>query len=356
MSTQQIDPAIAEFLGKTDKNNKPNENNSQNSQKELDINKKNSYIGDNGEEGVSPDANAVDPEIERYQNLLEKTFGGDVNKALKSYLEAQTALTEKSRELKKYKEPYESVNDILQKNPALFDIMKRASQGENVENLLRGTKEPSGQPLVTNNASELESSVDEKALIQAGLLDASRKDSLTDYEWGNEVMKATQRYMITEYPKKVAAATQAELRKIQEAETTKQQKARESQENNRRWVEGIKNAAVDGWDFNGKHSAYLDELEEEIIGLRDSKNLNLIREDAVELALSRIARRHNVEIDSARPTIQPNLNRVQTQQNINTRQNHQEKPPQSFIEQVIERGMKQNRNRNGDYLQSIKQN
>lgn len=357
--SQQLDPNIAKFLGKDPNQNTQNQgsdnqpqNNSQNSQKKLDNNVNNSYISEDGE-GGDPN-NAVDPETEKYQRILQQTFKGDVNKALKSWTEAQAALTEKSQELKKYKEPYEVFNSVLQKNPSLFDYVKRASQGEDVENLLRA-KEPTGQPTSTNTASELENSIDEQALIKAGYLDGSRKTQLEDYQWQNEVLKATQRYMVTEYPKRIAQQTQAEIRKAQQAEAEKIRKEQEAQENRRRYTEGIKEAAVYGWDFNKDHAEVLDELEEEINGLRDSKNLNLIRQDAVEIALDRIARRRGIQLpQQQKPQAPMNLRNNQT--NIQSRgtKNLQPEGPKDFLDAIIKKGMEINRNKNGDYLQRAK--
>jgi hypothetical protein len=350
--SRTLDPTLAAMVADQQINNNP-ENNSQNSQKKLDNDENNSYIIENKGEGENNNATVGDPELEKYQRVLDQTFKGDATKAVKSWAEAQALIAEKNKELKKIQQPYENLNAVLQKNPTLFDMIKRASQGEDVENLLRA-KEPMGQPVSTNTASELEDSIDEKTLSKAGLIDPALKSTMSDYEWNSKVLQATQRYMITEYPKIAAQKYQEEIRKVQQEENSRVMQDQLNRENNRRYTEGIKEAAIQGWDFNGEHAELLDELEEELIGLRDPKNLHLIRQDAVEIALDRLSRSKGIQLQQQQKPNAP-MNLRQQQTNINSRGTKQlQEEPKDFMEMLLQKGMEKHRNKNGDYLQNYR--
>ena len=347
MSTQTIDSTLLAEMKKS----QPAQN-SQNQQNSVDNNKNNSYINNDGEKAGSQPAIDNLPN-EKIKNLLEVTFGGDSVKLAESYAELQATFTERNRELKKTKETQEQLDRIFQSNPALFDIVKRASQGENVENLLRQNGTQQGQSVPANNATQFEVSndVDEKALIESGYLDVKRKDQLTDYEWNREVLRATHQYLNKETPKRIVKQAMDQLREAQEAQETEKRKKQTIEENHRRYTDGIKQAALSGWDFTKDHEQYLDELEEEIVGLRDPKNLHLLRQDAVEIALDRIAKRHGVQVRKPQVTGQQvNPGRNYNQTNINSRQVQDPNEPKTFLDKVVARGIENSRNKNGDYL------
>jgi hypothetical protein len=353
-----VDPTILKELGKNG-NPQNSQQSQQNLQNNVDNNKNNSYINGKGEVDGSNTSIDDHPEgvDEKVMNLIENTFGGDPIKLAKSYSELQATYTEKNRELKKIKEPYERLNQILTQNPKLFDYIQRASNGENVENLLSSGGNQSGQSSTANKATQLDVStdVDEKALIAAGYLDANELANLTDYEKQMKVLRATQRYLTNEIPKQITQKTLADIHSAQQQADQERTKQQTILENQRRYQEGIKDAALGGWDFTKEeHAQYLDELEEEIHGLRDPKNLNLLRTDAVEIALERISRKHGVKIKQTQPVGIVNQNQKNfNQTNINSRSTQDKQmndAPKSILDQIIQRGMEQNRNRYGDYL------
>jgi hypothetical protein len=350
--SQTLDPTLAKELGHT-----PNQDSVVNNQKDVDNNKNNSYT--NNDSGQQSDSAGELPD-EKFQRILKDTFGGDATKAVKSWIEAQSKYADTSREYKRIKGEYENFNHLLETNPTLFDIVKRASQGENIENLLSQSKEPSGKPKVSDHAFELDgsTSVDEKKLIESGYLDKSKLESMDDFSRQMAILNATQRYMFTEIPKQVTQRTQAELQKARQEELAKIQRETTQQSNLRRWQEGIKNAASKGWDFTGEHEALLDELEAEVNGVRDTKNLNLISEDAVDIALERIARRNGIKIKNTNPTQQLNLPQGQKnmqQTNMNSRGAQGEIQPEDFHHRLVLAQQKLNQQTSTDYLSRYKQ-
>jgi hypothetical protein len=358
-----LDPTLATALGQN-----PNpENKSQgqqqqqnvvNDKKNVDIDKKNTYT--NGESANSGDGqSAGESADEKFHRILNDTFGGDATKAVKSWVEAQSKYADTSREFKRVKTEYDNFNNLLQTNPALFDIVKRASQGEKIENLLGQTAEPNGKPVTSTSASQLDgsTSVDEKKLIEAGYLDRNKLESMDDFNRQMAILNATQRYMFEKVPEEISKRTQEKLAQQHQAEQERIKRESTQQTNIRRWQEGVKTAATQGWDFTGEHEALLDELEAEVNGIRDTKDLNLIGEDAVEIALSRIARRNGIQVKKTTPTQQMNLPQGQknyNQTNMQSRNQSGEVQPEDFHHKLILDQQKANRNKPQDYLQAYK--
>ena len=348
----QLDPTLAAALGQPQQTEPV-----VNDKKVLDNDNNNSY---NSNDSDSQSNQAGENPDEKFNRILKDTFGGDATKAVKSWIEAQSKYADTSREYKRIKGEYENFNHLLETNPTLFDIVKRASQGENIENLLSQSKEPTGKPKVAADTFELDgsTSVDEKKLIESGYLDKSKLDAMDDFSRQMAILNATQRYMFTEIPKQVTQKTQQELQKARQEELAKIQRETTQQSNLRRWQDGIKNAASRGWDFTGEHEALLDELEAEVNGVRDTKNLNLISEDAVDIALERIARRNGIKIKNTNPTQQLNLPQGQKnmqQTNLNSRGAQGDPQPEDFHHSLVLAQQKLNQQTQTDYLSRYKQ-
>lgn len=357
-----LDPTLAKALGQdpnqTNQGQDQNQQNVDNNKKGLDNDKKNSYNTDNADNSGN-NQNAGESPEEKFHRILNDTFGGDATKAVKSWVEAQSKYADTSREFKRIKGEYDNFNQLLQTNPALFDLVKRASQGEKIENLLGQKSEPQGKPQTSTSASELDgsTSVDEKKLIEAGYLDKDRLAGMDDFSRQMAILNATQRYMFETVPQEISKRTQAQLEKQRQEEQLRIQKETAQQTNVRRWQDGIQNAAASGWDFTGEHSALLDELEVEVNGIRDTKDLNLIGEDAVEMALNRIARRHGIQVRKTSPTQPLNLPQGQknfNQTNMKTRNTGGEVQAEDFHHSLILAQQKANRQKPQDYLQAYK--
>lgn len=356
-----IDPTLAKALGHNPnaetQNNKESDKNQNNSDKKLDNNENNSYNKDKSTEPAPNQTTGGDAD-EKFHRILQDTFGGDATKAVKSWVEAQSKYADNSREFKKIKSEYDSFNQLLSSNPALFDIVKRASQGEKIENLLGQAQESTDKPTTPTPASQLDgsTSVDEKKLIESGYLDKTKLAALDGFDRQMAVLTATQRYMLEELPRQTAAKTQEEIKKAQEAEKRRIQTETLNQTNQRRWKEGITSAATSGWDFTGEHEKFLGELEVEVNGIRDTKDLNLISEDAVQIALDRIARRNGIQVKKTSPT-QLNLPQGQkntNQTNLNSKGSQGEVKAEDFHHQLILAQQKANREKPQDYLQKYR--
>lgn len=320
----------------------------------LDNDPKNAYIPPDG--NGTGQQTTVDEETEKYARVLNETFGGDPVKAVKSYLSAQTEYTKKAKELSEIKPVYDKFNQVLSTNPTLFEMVQKASQGEDVENLLRAKKEPVGQSSAPIPANKLENStsdvVTEDVLVKSGLIDPNRKSMLTDLEWQTEVLRATQRYMVSNYPRVLAEKAQEELNRVQTQAREAAEREQIKNENQRRYSEGIKAAAMQGWDFTGEHSTLLEEIEEEMIGIRDSKDLRLLRDDAVEIALERVARRKNIKLKNPEPIRQGlmDMGKNMQQRNITSRGSDGNQAPTDLLGQLLLKGMEQQKQKNRDYL------
>lgn len=356
---ENLDPTLAAALGqKPQETQNQSQQNVSNDKKTVDNDKNNSYTNsDATNSGTSQSAG--ESAEDKFHRILNDTFGGDATKAVKSWVEAQSKYADTSREFKRIKSEYDNFNKLLETNPALFDIVKRASQGEKIENLLGQTQEPTGKPQTSTSASQLDgsTSVDEKKLIESGYLDADKLAAMDDFNRQMAILNATQRYMFEKVPEEISKRTQAQLEKQRQEEAERVRRETTHQTNVRRWQEGVKNAAASGWDFTGEHSAYLDELEAEVNGIRDTKDLNLIGEDAVEMALNRIARRHGIQVKQTKPTQQMNLPQGQknfNQTNMQTRNTGGEVQAEDFHHSLVLAQQKANRQKPQDYLQSYR--
>jgi hypothetical protein len=352
-----LDPSIAAELAKQGIT-APTQTNSQNNVvNAIDNNQNNSYNTTNTGE---PPATTGDSPEEKFGRILNDTFGGDATKAVKSWVEAQSKYADTSREYKRIKSEYENFNTILQTNPALFDLVQRASRGEKIENLLSQTQEPQGKPTSSTNAFQLDgsTSVDERKLVEAGYLDKTKLDSMDDFSRQMAILGATQRYMFEVVPKEITRRTQQELEQQRAEEQRRVTSETTAKTNLQRWQDGIKNAAVSGWDFTGQHETLLDELEAEVNGIRDTKNLNLISEDAVQIALDRIARRNGIKVKTSNPTQQsltlPNGQKNFNQTNMNSKGSQGSVEVEDFHHKLILAQQQANRSKPQDYLQKYK--
>lgn len=268
--------------------NKEIETISDDSEKKLDIDENNSYIKD-------------DPENEQLKSIVEKTFGGDPYKAVKSWREAQSAFTQLRNQYKNVNTEYEEVLKVMDGNPKLKELFEKAYQGEDIQNFFEKTKEPDGKPN-SFDESKLKNSTDEKTLVQAGLLDPTELSLMTDVQKAATIRQAQLSYLEKTLPERLAKETAERLNK-QIAEQEQAKKEQQSQEenkrlNNARWKTGIETVAQEyGLNFTGDDQPLLDEIERYAKFYRDPDNPNVIDEEAVLLATQRVARLKNIKLD-----------------------------------------------------------
>jgi hypothetical protein len=330
-----------------------NPDNTQGQQKTVDNNQNNSYIPDNEPNG---DSQGDEAEVQRYRNLLDSNFQGDPIKAIKSYVNIQAKATKDSQRAKELEKQLNYIGQLVEKEPKLQDLLDRVANGESLENLF-GDKNPAqGQSSTPTNKGQFNTSTDEiteRELVQAGLLDESKKATMSEYEWDREVLRQTQKYLKTYFEQKasqVARQTfEEEQRKLNETRRIQFIKT----ENERRYTEGLKRAAMMGFDFNGEHSSLLDEIDEEILTFRDRQDPNLFRPDAFDVALRIVSERNGIMSKATTTTQQRSVRDLQFDRNINTRGEQRKTEPSDFMEALLTKKRDQYRSKSGDYMKAF---
>lgn len=319
----------------------------QNSQPPIDNGGQNPYIEPVTQNTPSVDAGASGGD-DRVLSYFANTFGGDpaqlqpgspLYNAIKSNMETQSAfskLQNRVKQLEPLEQGFAKLEDVVTKNPALSAMLDQALQGKEVGNFATPTPEPVGKSTPSVSKPDAVPDFDENTLASAGLLDLSMKGNVTQMEWDRAVLNAQLRYA----PKYIADQGFREYQtKLEQHESQRRQEQERTQlqaEWTRRYENSFLNAVSKGFDFTGNpdHQAILPEIEQEMIGLRDPKNLNLLREDAFEVAAEIVSRRRGIKPGPstlARVAGQPN---VQVQQTGNSGGREGAEPQLSAMEQM----------------------
>lgn len=308
-----------------------NEENQEKDEKKLDNNQNNDYIVEN------------DEEEDKIQNIIDKNFNGDVKKLGKSYLESQREFTRLYNETKEKDKFLNSLNNVLEKNPKLKQLIEKAEQGEDVESLLDANKEESKDKPTETSKSKLETSVKESDLVEAGYLDDTYLNNLTQTERDAVVRQAKLKYMEEQLPNRIAQqAAQKYQEQIDEME--KQRKKQDEQNRNKqitkeRYEEGIVEVVEEyGLDFAGneEHRKLLEEIEKRAVFFPDYNNPNVIRKDAIKLATKEVLSENGM-LEEAKAEAKKKEEEIKaTGFNANRKQPAQKKPT-TIAEKLQER-------------------
>jgi len=303
----------------------------QNFQPPIDNGAQNSYIEPNNGNAQSVDATAPQTE-DRVLSYFANTFGGDPSQlapgsplynAIKSNMETQSAyskLQNRVKQLEPLEQGFAKLEDVVTKNPALSAMLEQALQGKEVGNFATPPSEPTGKSTPSVSKPDAVPDFDEKTLANAGLLDLSLKGQVSQLEWDRAVLNAQLRYA----PKYIAdqgfREYQTKLEQLDTQRRMEQEKAQLQAEWSRRYENSFINTVSKGFDFTGNpdHNALLPEIEQEMVGLRDPKNLNLIREDAFEVAAEIVSRRRGIKPGSSTLAKVAGQANVQVQQTGNS--------------------------------------
>lgn len=236
------------------------------------------------------------------ENLLNKTFGGDPKKATKSYLESQKAyakLQEQAREnekkLRELEGQFSTLDQVISNNPDLLQQLEKAIKGGNESQ--SSSVEPHGKPNQNVDAGKLSSSTlpTEQTLVSAGYMDASDKDNLPTMEYQQKLLSAQISYVQKELPDLITQQVEQRLTQSHQQRAEQQKRDQVKQTNTKRLSEGFDRAVAKfGLDFTGAHATLFDEINNTVLAYRDPNNLDLVDEQAVELAAERVLKQHNM--------------------------------------------------------------
>lgn len=317
----------------------------ENSEKKLDIDQKNSYID-------STENQNQNDETEKLKSVLENTFGGDPLKAAKSWKEAQSYAAQLRQKLKDMESETNAIYDVVEKNPKLQELFEKAHKGEDIENFFR-SKEPEGKP-ASSMESQLDSSISEKQLYEAGIVKPSELEFLSEAQKSERLNQARLVYQQRTLPKTIAQQAAVEFQRQIEENDRKRKEADEQrtnkQLNQNRWKSGIEEAAETfGLHFAGEDNVLLDEIERYASYYRDPDNPNVIDEKAVYLAAQRVLmqkgrdytpRNYKKVVDEAK---KENSGKFDTGFSVNKRQPDRQTQPQGLFDKVRQRRLEQSK-------------
>lgn len=312
--------------------------NEENLDKKLDNEENNDYIDDNDSENN---------EIEKFQSVIDKTFGGDPLKLAKSYLSSQSEFTKQRNQNQELQKQLQRYNEMIEHSPTLKKAVENAQSIEEIESLLTSQKEPEGKPIKPEEKSKLDVpyNVEPAELIAKGYINDQFFDNLSDIEKKAVIQRAEMKYFQDEFPKIVAQRSAEEYQK-QIAEIEKQKIQRETQEKNKtlnlqRYEDGIISVVEKyGLDFasNEEHKKLLDEIDAEVIGIRDRENPDVIKPEAVEIATQLVLRRNNMLEDQTKKVAKEDMQLDNARQfNVNRRQERRSSEPTSIGEKLRQR-------------------
>lgn len=292
-----------------------------NPEEKLDNENNNSYINDEKPEKESgQDKPSQDDSVDEYEKVLNDTFGGDPKKAVKSWKESQKNYTKLRQESKEAQQKIETLDNLLKKNPKVDEILSLAlDKGEitddDLQNFLRGDREPQGKPTDTSpDKSKLEivddvDNIDEQKLADEGLLDLSNKKLLNSTEWEQLRRQAALKYAQKNLPKQVAQQAYTELKQQIDENKRQEEQKKEAQKNQQvnseRYQKGIERVVEElNIDFAGnpEHGEMLDEIETLAANIRDPKNKNVIHPNAIYLATLEVAKEKGIQTSPATNT------------------------------------------------------
>jgi len=329
-------------------------------EKELDFDEKNSYIDkdDGGESDAASDSGtADDEEKQRLQAIVDKTFGGDPYKAVKSWREGQKSFTQMREEFNNLKAEKDSINKVLTDNPELADLFKRAYRGElrkgdNIQNFLNGdgeSRDKPSSPSVESKLDAIDTKVDEKTLVEAGLLNKDSLEYLTPEQKNIEVQRAKLAYLERTLPDRlVQQASKKYEEQIAQRDKERQlreQRSKNTEINKSRYHQGIQTVVDEyGLDFSGEDKKLLDEIDNVALHIVDPSNPYVMDEDAVMLATQKVLRKHGREITphpykqkKEEVTNKQNSMYTKNQFNANSNQPETQTRPVSIAEKLQQR-------------------
>jgi len=352
----------------TSQSEEKNQKSEENSNKGVDFDQKNSYISDNDDDkaqaennsgdGNNQESQEPDEEQQRLQSIVDKTFGGDPYKAVKSWREAQKSFSQMREEFQQVKAERDNINKMLNDNPELANLFKKAyrgelKQGENIQNFLDGAGESQYRDKPTSPSQESKLSpiedVTQDTLVREGYI---RQHDLNTLEYDQkqlELQRAKLKYLYDNLPNKMAEEAS---RKYQEQIAQQQKEAQRSEQrkknaeiNKSRYRQGIQKVVDDhGLDFAGKDRELLDEIDRNALHIVDPDNPYVMDEDAVILATQKVLRKHGRDV-AVNPYQQKKAEVKDKEKsmyekntfNTNTRNTEQANRPQSIAEKMKQR-------------------
>lgn len=301
--------------------NKENEKNLENPEKKLDFDQKNSYIS----------------EDEKLLEIFEKQFNKDGTKAVKSWKETSSALDRLKNEYNKIQNQYQSIEQILEKNPKLADLVEKAYKGEDIQNFFEQKNTESKDKLdnvrVESKLTPDKVDVNTDELVSRGYISKVDLEYMTPEQKSYAIRQAKLAYIEDTLPERItekAAKRIEELEKQRQLEAAKQKNI---QTNIERYEKGIDTILAEyKLDLDGEHKDLVAEINQRAKFIRDPHNPDLISSDAVFLATQatlmskgiQVERRNterNIE-DAKRRTDDIYYSRFDT----NTRHNSDNKP------------------------------
>jgi hypothetical protein len=237
-----------------------------------------------------PDPTPAPDFDEESERIFQEQFQGDPAKAVKSWREAQSAYNKTQNKLKESEQYLNQLDSVLEKNPTLAELIKKANAGEDVEKIINKTEPLEGKPQPTTK-----NDVSVEELIFEGYLDKTEMEFLTAEQRAYAIRQAKLNYIEDTLPKRAAEKV---MRQIEEAEQEK--RLREQQTTNRKLTEERYNKGIETvleeyeLDFKGEHEDVLTEINKRVRYMADPDNPNVISEDAVYLATQAVLRNRNI--------------------------------------------------------------
>jgi len=259
------------------------------------------------EENNSPDiANGSEEQSsdDPIDNLLNNTFKGDPKKVAKSYLESQRAYTElqskygeTSKKAKELESHFSALDSILAQYPSLAKQVEKAIRGEYAESQNVSPTEPAGKPqqATQGKLDSTDTLPTEQTLIDRGYIKPEDKQTLSTLDYDRKLLEAQIRYAREDLPKTLAEQSRQQYLEMQRQDEEQKQKQQINQTNNQRFSESFDRAVARyGLDFTSTHASLKDEIVNAVKAFRDPENMNLLLEDAVELAAERVLKKHDM--------------------------------------------------------------
>jgi len=263
-------------------------------EKKLDNDQKNSYI--KGEDDKSSDSSdksddkkdKSENQTSKEERIYREQFNEDPLKAVKSWSNSQTNYNKLRREHQEALEELERLKTERQSKP-------------------NTNEEPNGKPnnseesKLPSNTDDTSYSVGEAELSKAGYIDASDKSHYSDSEWNQLVLEAKYAYLDKEMPNRIAQKTMKQIQEAQAKQEEENRKKENQRINRERYNKGFNTLVEDyGLDFAGneEHEKLLDEIEAEAAVLRDRRNPDLLKENAMEIAAREVFREKGLKFPS----------------------------------------------------------
>jgi hypothetical protein len=316
-------------------NTQGQENNSQNSEKKLDIDQKNSYISE---------------EEQKLVDVFEKQFNKDGIKAVKSWTETTRALHKLDNEYKTIKQQYDTIEQVLEKNPKLAEVIEKAYNGEDIQNFFeeRSKESNTGKPVEFQsesklNRSHVDVSVDD--LVNKGYLSKDELGYMSAEQKAYAIRQAKMSYTEDTLPERIFEKTTKQIEEYEKRKQQEKEQARIQEININRYNKGIETILKEfNFDPQGEHKDIYKEITDRVKYIRDPKNSNLISEDAVFLATQATLLSKGIQLDSknTKQTIEDtkeNLDKMFGRTfDANTPVNNKNRP-KSLMEKLRERNM-----------------